>query len=148
MMSDQTNGIATPDQIRQARRAERVAKGLAVTAPSGARYRLYRPTAGELLVLTGMLPQSIAAQITPADEERSLTLAEQIEMARQRAALLELVIVEPAVALHAMNGELSLLEIPEADREFVWRWAYGEIASDGSDLRSFRGTGEPTSSAS
>jgi len=135
------NGIATAEQIRQARRAERAAKALAVGAPSGARYRLYRPSAGELLVLTGMLPQSIAAQIAPSDENRNPTLSEQIEMARQRAALLELVIVEPAVALHPRNGELSLLEIPEADREFAWKWAYGEIASDGSDLRSFRESG-------
>jgi hypothetical protein len=138
------NEIATADQIRQARRAERAAKAVAISAPSGARYRLYRPTAGELLVLTGMLPQSVAAQIAPSDESRSLTLSEQIEMARQRAALLELVIVEPAVALYPRNGELSLLDLPEADREFIWRWAYGEIASDGSDLRSFRGSGEAT----
>jgi hypothetical protein len=147
-MTDQTNGIATPEQIREARRAERAAKAKAIPAPSGARYRLYRPSAGELLVLTGMLPQSIAAQIAPAESDRMLTLAEQIEMARQRAALLELVIVEPAVALHPRNGELSLLDIPEADREFCWRFAYGEIGPDGADLRSFRESRAAASAAS
>jgi hypothetical protein len=140
------NGIATAEQIRQARRVERVAAATAVTAPSGAVYRLYRPGPGELLVLTGMLPQSLAAEISP-DTDRTLTLAEQIEMARQRAALLELVIVEPQCALHPRNGELSLLEIPEADRQFAWKWANGMIAPDGSDLRSFREAGAAASAA-
>jgi hypothetical protein len=144
-MSD-GNHIATAEQIQQARRAERVAKAVGVTAPTGARYKLYRPSAGELLVLTGMLPQSIAAQIAPADD-RSLSLSEQIEIARQRIAVLELVIVEPAVALYPQPGELSILEIPEADREFAWKWAYGEIAPDGSDLRSFCGSGTATPAA-
>ncbi len=131
------NHIASVQDLRAMRLAERAAKAVIVTAPSGARYRLYQPTPGEMLVLVGMLPQSLAAQISPA-EDRSLTLEEQIQLARQRAAVLELVIVEPAVALRPRDEELSLLDIPEADREFAWRWAYGEIAPDGSDLSSFR----------
>jgi hypothetical protein len=143
---NETNGIATAHEIQQARRTERTAKGVAVTAPSGARYKLYRPSAGELLVLTGMLPQSIAALLAPADD-RSLSLSEQIEIARQRIAVLELVIVEPAVALYPKPGELSILELPEADREFAWKWAYGEIAPDGSDLHLFCGSGTTTPAA-
>jgi hypothetical protein len=138
------NHIATAQDVRAARLAERSAKAVAVTAPSGTRYRLYQPTPGELLVLVGMLPQSLAAQISPA-EDRSLTLSEQLDLARQRAALLEMVIVEPAVALHPGSGELSILDIPEADREFAWKWGYGEIAPDGSDLSSFRASSGSTS---
>jgi hypothetical protein len=142
-----TNGIATAQQIRQARRAERTAKAATVTAPSGAVYRLYRPGPSELLLLIGMLPQSLAAEISQ-DNGRTLTLAEQIEMARQRVAVLELAIVEPAVALYPKDGELSLLDVPEADRQFAWKWANGMIAPDGSDLRSFREPGAAASAAS
>lgn len=130
------NHTSTLESIREARRRERLAKAMAVTAPSGAQYLFYRPTAGELLIMTGMLPQSLAAQIE-RDISRSFTLQDQVEMAQQRIAVLELVMVEPAVSMHPGAGELSILEIPESDREFAWKWAYGEIADDGSDLGTF-----------
>lgn len=133
-----TNNISTFEDIRAARKAERIGKAEAITLPSGHRYKLYRPSAGEILMLTGMLPQSIAATISPA-EKSYIPLSDQLALARQRVAVLELVIVEPAVALSPQAGELSLFDIPEADREFAWKWAYGEVAQDGSDLRSFRG---------
>jgi hypothetical protein len=131
------NKIATAEQIWASGLAARRAKAEAVTAPSGARYLLYRPSAGELLMLTGMLPQSLAAQIAPGDG-RGITVEEQIELGRQRAQLLEIVVVEPEVRLHPRAGGLSVFDIPDADREFAVAWTYGQIASDGSDLRSFR----------
>jgi hypothetical protein len=135
-MSHQDIPISTPEQIRAAQRSEREAKASRVVAPSGAVYRLYKPTAGEWLAVTGVLTQSLAAKIAPANSA-PLTTEEQVHIARQAMQLFSIVIVEPRFSLFPESDEVGPFDLPDTDREFIRKWASGQIAPDGSDLNSF-----------
>lgn len=128
---------ATKEEFRQAMKAERARRALLVKLPSGLSAKLVRPTAGEMFLRTGKLPQSIAARIEGGEGD---ILSEDLaRIARQTVDLCRFIFFEPRVPDELEPG----VDISYGDVEFALRWARGEVEPAGGeaglDLASFRG---------
>lgn len=117
------NGISSLDDFREAARLEREKRAEPVRLPSGLVARLVRPTPLELLYITGRLPQSVAARISPAPGQPPLTARDVIELGRQLNELVEFVFVSPRVPEEAKPS----VDIAVSDIEYALRWARGEV---------------------
>lgn len=153
------NGVSTPEQFREAARADREKRAEAVRLPSGLVARLVRPTAQESLYFTGRLPQSLAARISPAKDQPPASREDIVALARQLLEFTAFIFVEPSVPEDLPPG----IGIPIEDVDYALRWARGEVENrkskmengglptadrplptspkeaPGSDLASFRG---------
>ncbi len=100
-------------------------------------------------VFRGRLPQSLAVRAVPAAALHSPSgnpAEELVAMADWILTLLREVFVEPRVSMNPQEGEISPDWLDLEDVNFIIRWAYGEVAAEGSpasngnsDLATFRG---------
>lgn len=91
-------------------------------------------------IFHNQLPGTLAARLTAEDHAKagSAPAQEAAQTTQWVFALLQQVMVQPRVSLTPTPEEISPDLIAEEDLNFIIRWAYGEVASDGSDLASFR----------
>ena len=129
MSESKPNGVSSAEEFRSAAMAERYKRSEMVQLPSGLWARLVKPTAWQVFLATGMLPQSVAARISPAPEGTP-SVADAYAISRNVGDLVRFVFVEPAVPDDARPG----VDIPCSDVEWAVRWARGEVTPAGQDL--------------
>ena len=138
MVEQKPNGVSSSEEFRAAAQADREQRAEVVELPSGLKARLVKPRPWEIMVMTGLLPQSVAAAIAPDGSTAALGGAEVIAMSRAMMALIEFVFVSPRVPAEARLG----VDIPFTDVEYAVGWARGEVAANGQSLAQFRGQRE------
>jgi hypothetical protein len=139
MNSAKPNGIARPEDFRNAAEIERQKRAEPVQLPSGLVARLVRLTPFEALLYLGQLPQNIAARIAPGENTPPDSPADLVAISRQVIDTVRFIFVEPRVPDDVKPGT----GIPISDIDYSLKWARGEVAGDGRDLDSFRrNTGE------
>ena len=146
MSDEKKNGIATTEDFRQAAAAK--AEPERVVLPKLGKAVLLRRPSPMWFVFRGRLPQSLAVRALPEAGCPNLGGANAAEdllrLADWMVALLEEVFVEPRVSLHPGPGEISPELLDSEDVNFIIRWAYGEVGSEGrDDLALFRREREP-----
>jgi hypothetical protein len=133
-MGDQNN-IATADDFRSAREGN--SKVERVTLPQLGKAVLMRRPSPLWFIFRGQLPQSLAARVS-GDTGGSRAVEDVLRLGRWVSELLIEVMVKPRVSLSPGQDELSPDLFAIEDLNFIIRWAYGEVAADGSDLAAFR----------
>ena len=127
-----TNEIATAADWRSASRQSRAARAEELLLPSGARILAARPEPLEW-ILAGRLPQRLLATamtvngVAPA--ARDLSREDVLELARFAAQLVQASVVRPAIG--EGPDEISLDDIPVADRAFIFEWACRALGESG-----------------
>ena len=135
MSTETGNGFSSLSEFRSAVEADRERRAELVTLPSGLNARLVRPTPAELFLRTGLLPQSVAAQLAGEEAGSALAGGQLIRIAWQTLDLCRFVFLAPRVPDELQPGN----DIPVSDVEWALQWARGEVTSDGSSLNRFRG---------
>jgi hypothetical protein len=144
------NGLATADDFKRAA-GSRLAAPDSVFLPKLGKVVLLRKPSPLWFVFRGRLPQSLAVRAVPGaalDVPAGNAAEELLTLADWILTLLREVFVEPRVAVDPGNpgeGEISPDWLDLEDVNFIIRWAYGEVATDGSkafsdnsDLAAFR----------
>jgi hypothetical protein len=143
-----TNGLASAADFRALASENCFGEPERVQLPKcGLAVMLRRPKAAAFALVRHGLPTAVAAALMgqdaetrdfadlPPDEQREKILAISAFWHRMMTRMF----VSPGLSLTPGPDEISPDWIPEEDVEFLMRWARGEVASDGSDLVTFRG---------
>lgn len=129
------NHIATADDFKSAREVD--SKVERVTLPELGKSVLMRRPSALWFIFRGQMPQSLA--VRASGETGGPRAADDVlRLGRWVSELLTEVMVEPRVSLSPGPGEISPDLFAIEDLNFIIRWAYGEVAADGSDLAAFR----------
>lgn len=131
------NHIATAADFRAAheigRKIERV-----VLPKLGKAVLMRRPSPG-WFIFRGQFPATLAAVATASNPDAAISAEQLRQYAKWTCELLDQVMVKPRVSLAPGPEEISPDLLADEDLNFIIRWSMGEVASDGSDLSSFRG---------
>jgi hypothetical protein len=143
------NGLATAEDF--ARAAEvRESKAERVVLPKLDKAVLLRRPSPVWFVFRGRLPQSLAARVAGRGFDlvgEQTSMPELGELADWILAILRETMVDPRVSLDPGPGEIppELLDIEDVN--FILRWAYGEVRTEGegsvTSLDGFRSEREP-----
>lgn len=120
------NGIASPTSWRAAWQKARETSAEPLRLPSGATILAARPEPLEWII-SGRIPQRLlgaaldADASTGADQDREITRQEIVELAEFATRLVKASVVRPPIG--EGPGEISLDDIPVADRAFIFEWA-------------------------
>lgn len=140
MKSKHKNGIATAADFRLAAEAQAFGEPERVRLPaSGLTVVLRRPRAQAFIVGQASLPQGVAAALLAADPGKPPSAEEAVGLANFWRWMFARMFVTPRLSLNPGPDEVHPDLITQADQEFLFRWAKGEVAPGGSDLRKFRG---------
>jgi len=145
MAEEKKNGLATPEDFERAAEARESQPERVVLPKLGKAVLLRRPSP-VWFVFRGRLPQSLAARIADqgaiSGAERVATAQDMAELADWIIAILQETLLEPRISLNPGPGEIppELLDIEDVN--FILRWAYGELRTEGeggvASLDSFR----------
>jgi hypothetical protein len=113
---------------------------IAVTLPKLGKTVLLRRPSPLWFIFHDELPATLAASVAGGDPHDGAGPEKQSMSATSRwvLELLMHVMVQPRVSLHPEANEISPELIADEDVNFIIKWAYGEVAPDGSDLATFR----------
>lgn len=140
MKKRKQNGIATAADFKALAEAEAFGQAERVTLPhSGLAVMLRRPRAQAFVLGRASLPQTLAAVLLKADPGAPPTPEEAIASDRFWFWMFTRMFESPRLSLEPGEDEIHPGLIPLRDQEFLFGWARGEVAPDGSDLRKFRG---------
>ena len=157
-MASRKYSLATADDFQRSAES-RLASPEMVYLPKLGKAVLLRKPLPLWFVFRGRLPQSLAVRAVPGsgaglDLPGGNPTEDLIALADWIQTLLREVFLEPRVASDGTRpgeGEISPDWLDLEDVNFIIRWAYGEVAADGStasaadsDLAAFRGGPEST----
>ena len=137
------NGVASSDDFHFAAHVRSRPESV-VLPKSGLKVLLRRPSPMWFL-FRGLLPASLAVRLE-GGQARIDTVEDLRALAEWMVPLLGEVFVDPRLALEPGPGEISPDLLDLEDASFVVRWAVGEVASESSDLATFRADGPPAAS--
>lgn len=113
-----------------------------VTLPSGLTPILRRPRAMWFVLVFGNLPATLASRVTEKQEpSRQLEAEEIVSFARGWVRTFEGMFVEPVLRERPTEEQIGYRWIRPEDKDFLFRWAGGEIVQHG-DLDAFRDKSE------
>ena len=127
------NGVSDITEFKAAALAERIRRAKPVPLPSGKIAKLVKPSGWEIMVMTGQLPQSVAAKMAP-ETNQMVSSSEMMAISRSIMDLISFIFVSPGVPDEARPG----IEISFGDIEYAVAWARGEVTDSGQSLAEFR----------
>ncbi|HUY12398.1 MAG TPA: hypothetical protein VMX16_02055 [Terriglobia bacterium] len=142
-MTESENHIASASDFRSAREVDH--KVERVVLPQLGKAVLMRRPSPLWFIFRGQLPQSLAVRAS-GETGGPRAVEDVLRLGRWVSELLAEVMVEPRVSLSPGPDEISPDFLSIEDLNFIIRWAYGEVAADGSDLAAFRGQ-QPSSAS-
>jgi hypothetical protein len=143
VMSKIENHVATATDFKSAREAD--LKVERVVLPQLGKPVLMRRPSPLWFIFRGQLPQSLAARAS-GEASGPRAVDDVLRLGRWVSELLAEIMVEPRVSLSPGPDEISPDLLSVEDLNFIIRWAYGEVAADGSDLAAFRSQPAPSAS--
>ncbi|MGH9431172.1 MAG: hypothetical protein ACRD3T_06490 [Terriglobia bacterium] len=129
------NHLATAGDFKSAHEVE--SKVERVTRPQLGKAVLMRRPSPLWFIFRGQMPQSLAVRAS-GETNGPGAVDDVLRLGRWVSELLTEVMVEPRVSLTPGPDEISPDLLAIEDLNFIIRWAYGEVAADGSDLAAFR----------
>ncbi len=141
MSEKKPNGIASVGDWQAAAEAQRRARAVRLTLPSGTTILAARPEPLEWVVAGRLPARLITAAVEPeGDTAHEMTTEEVLELAGFASHLVEASVLEPPIG--EGPGEISLRDIPAEDCVFIFEWACRAL-SESEEAESDEGLRQP-----